>query len=153
MTDTAINTKGVRLDFGKYYGKLITRIPPSHLYWMIANGTSMADYAAAELKRRGTIIPTIEVSPHAINRASRGLMRKFFNGKDSKVRAHDNEGLHSWLVRISGDALKQGTRSGDKIVYRGLLFVFELGFEMPVLKSIMPRNGKGKPRSREGPHK
>lgn len=67
---TELNTHGVRLDFGKHSGELITRVPVSYLKWMVRNGTKSSDLAAAELERRGTQTPEVEVSGHAIDRAS-----------------------------------------------------------------------------------
>ena len=160
MTSTPLNTRGVRVESGKYSGKLFTRVPVRYLRWMVANGTGQSEYAEAELKRRGSILPTVKMTGHAINRASLDLWRKFWRGKDNIIRGRPREGLKSWLVRISEDALAKGTKKEDNspdsttYYYRGLQFVFELNRAMPVLKTIMPRTGRGKkPRLREEPRK
>ena len=160
MTGVSTDPRGVRVDFGKYSGKLFTRVPVRYLRWMVANDIGQSEYAEAELKRRGSILPTVKMTGHAINQASLDLLRKFWRGPDIIIRGRDNEGIYSWLVRISENALAKGTKKEDNsqdstiYYYRGLKLVFELNRAMPVLKTIMPRTGRGKsPRPKEGPRK
>lgn len=131
-----INTHGMVCDFGRHKGALYTRMPVSYLKWMVQSGHSREDVARAELERRGTVTPDLDVSGHAIDRASLRLRRTWHEtrGKD--------EGLHAWLVRMAGEAREQGERqTPERFLYGGILFVFEEG-EWPLLKTVMPK-GKG----------
>lgn len=87
--------------------------------------------AQAELKRRGTVIPTVEISGHAIDRAS---CKCWTVWRDDRI---DEEGLHAWLVRITNEALLSGETDGDKIVWKGMKLVIEKGYLCPILKTIM----------------
>ena len=70
MPEPAINTHGMICDFGRHKGTPYTRIPVSYLLWMVGAGHSRADVAQAELDRRGTTVPELDISGHAIDRAS-----------------------------------------------------------------------------------
>ncbi|HXC41463.1 MAG TPA: hypothetical protein VN667_21210, partial [Burkholderiales bacterium] len=48
-----------------------------------------------------------------------------------------DEGLHAWLCRVAMEALKAGTRRGDKVDYIGMRFVFALDGVWPVLKTVI----------------
>lgn len=127
MTD--LNTHGYTMPNGKHIGQLITRVPISYLKWMVCNRHTASAYAKAELDRRGTTTPELDISGHAIDRASQCLLehwQKYRNGE---------EGLHGWLCRVSAEALQVGT--GDKVSYMGIKFVFERDGEWPVLKTVM----------------
>lgn len=127
-----LDTHNVRIDFGKHKGELVTRLPLSYLRWMINEGTRMSDYARAELDRRGGEIPTVEVSGHAIDRASLRV-RKIWHETRKK-----DEGLYSWLMRITLEALDKGEKlETGKIKYLGMKLVIEQGEEFPALKTIM----------------
>ncbi|WP_169334783.1 putative quorum-sensing-regulated virulence factor [Gilvimarinus chinensis] len=128
-----MNTHGVVLDFGKHNGELITRVPVSYLRWMANNGTKMAEYAKAELERRGDTMPVVELSGHAIDRASLRV-RKIWH----ETKLSDDEGLYSWLQRMTLEALEKGERlESGKIKYNRMKFVIEQGEEFPSLLSIM----------------
>lgn len=130
MTDK-IDTHHLICDFGKYEGERWTRIPVSYVK-LIANGTSRsAPIARAELKRRGTTTPEIEVSGHAVDRASQVLI-----GKWMELRT-GNEGIHSWLCRMAFEARKRGKKIEDKYHFAGMRFVFAEGDLYPVLMSVM----------------
>ena len=131
----AINTHHMVCDFGKYKGTLYTRVPVGYLRWMVNNKVREYEIAAAELKRRGAVLPDIEVSGHAIDRASQQLI-----GAWTRTR-HLDEGLHAWLVRMAVDALREGKKKGDKYHYNGMKFAFEQDTEWPVLKTVM-RDGR-----------
>jgi hypothetical protein len=128
-----INTHGLVVDFGKHNGTLYTRVPVGYLFWMVNNNHSRKDIASSELKRRGSVIPKIEVSGHAIDRASL-YCRKIWH--ETKIK---DEGIHSWLVRVAQEAIEsvEGNISDSKIKYLGMKFVFENGDEFPVLKTVM----------------
>lgn len=121
-------------DFGKHRGVRWTRVPVGYLRWMINEGHEKADIAEAELKRRGTTFPDMEVSGHAIDRASQRLLGLWQETSD------ENEGLNSWLVRRAQAALS--AHSGDlegsvKTTHEGIKFVFEIKAKWPILKTVM----------------
>lgn len=136
----AIDTHNLRVGFGKHKGELWTRVPVSYLKWLVnskpmeSGDNSARDIAAAELKRRGTVTPTVEVSGHAIDRASLNC-RKIWH----QTALDENEGLHAWLCRVAAEALAANdeTKSG-KLHHCGMLFVFEFGECYPILKTVMP---------------
>ena len=75
-----INTHNVRIEFGKYRGELVTRLPISYLEWLINEGTHFAPVAEAELKRRGYKPgkgKRVDITNHAIDRASIRIMGIF----------------------------------------------------------------------------
>lgn len=129
-----LNTENVRLEFGKHRGELLTRVPLSYVKWM-ANEQQLAmrDLAVAELKRRGTEVPTVEISAHAIDRASLRVRRTWH-----ETRGED-EGLHSWLCRMVTEAMAAGEPVDGAYFYLGMKLVVEQGAEFPVLKTIMPK--------------
>jgi uncharacterized protein (DUF3820 family) len=124
---------------GKHKGKRIVNVPVGYLMWMVNDGHSAAAWAEAELKRRGSVLPEIDISGHAIDRASL-LCRKIWH-----LTRGPDEGLHAWLVRMSLEALQRGTRRGEhKILYNGMKFVIKTDHRWPVLLTVMPK--KDKPR-------
>ena len=132
----SINTHGLVCDFGKHNGELWTRVPVGYLLWM-TNQSDMADgrkqIAQSELNRRGTVRPTIDVSGHAIDRASLRFRKTWHETATNK-----DEGLHAWLCRVATESLELGERlESGKIRYLGMKFIFEEGSEWPVLKSVM----------------
>jgi hypothetical protein len=128
-----MNTHGVLIPYGRYKGQLFTRIPVGYLKWMVNTRQNMWETAQAEFKRRGSKMPTIELSGHAIDNASIRV-RKIWH--DTKL--DDNEGIYSWLMRMTEEALKDGDiLESGKIKYKGMKFVVEQGEEFPVLKTIM----------------
>ena len=130
-------TENVRIHFGKHKGELYTRLPVSYLKWMVNIRHQQSGIAQAELDRRGTVTPELDVSGHAIDRASQRLLEYW---KASRV---DEEGLHAWLCRMAAMALRLGKRDGDRRIYLGIAYVFEVGGCWPVLKSVHPvKRGK-----------
>ena len=130
-----INTHHLVVGFGRHKHTPYTRLPVSYLTWMVNNRTKECEYARAELKRRGTVMPTMDISGHAVDRASQKLM-----GAWTRTRLPD-EGIHAWLIRMATEAREQGRKHGEKIVYRGIQFAFEEGLQWPVLKTVMPERG------------
>lgn len=127
-----MNTHGVKINYGKHNGELITRLPVSYIKWMINSGAPMADYARAELERRGDTMPKVELSGHAIDNASLRV-RKIWH----ETREQD-EGLYSWLMRITLEAIEKGEKlESGKIKYLGMKLVIHQGEEFPLLKTIM----------------
>jgi len=127
-----MSTHGVTIDFGKHKGELFTRLPVSYLRWMINQNTQQSDIAKAEFERRGDTMPTVELSGHAIDNASLRV-RKIWH--ETKL---NDEGLYSWLMRITLEAIHNGEKlPSGKIKYLGMKFVIEQGEEFPILKTIM----------------
>lgn len=121
---------------GRFRGERITRVPVSYLKWMVNSGHDEAPRAEAELKRRGTCTPTLEISGHAIDRASLRCLKQW------KETRRKDEGLHAWLARMSAEALAQGIpHAGEpgRIRYGGLSFRFTTDGVWPVLKTVMPQ--------------
>ena len=130
---TEINTHGLICDFGRHKNFLYTRMPVSYLKWMVNSGHRKADIAAAELKRRGTVTPDLDVSGHAIDRASL-TCRKIWH----ETRGSD-EGLHAWLVRMANEAMaKANIDDKGRYHHNGMMLAFENDGVWPVLKTVMP---------------
>lgn len=129
-----LDTHGYRLKNSKRHrDKLITQVPIPYLKWMVNARHQEAAYARAELDRRGTVTPELEISGHAIDRASL-LCRRLWH----EDRGED-EGLHAWLVRITGEAMKDGKKlENGKIAYKGMRLAIEFDCEWPILKTVMP---------------
>lgn len=137
---TEVNTHGIKMTFGKHKGTLITRIPLGYLRWMVNENAPMADMAKAELERRGnTDFPKVEVSGHAIDRASLRVQKVW------RKTMLDDEGLHAWLQRMTLEALERGTQiKKEKYKYQNMSLVIFKGEEYPVLKSVMMTNTPNK---------
>jgi hypothetical protein len=134
-----MNTHNIICDFGRHNGMLYTRMPISYLKWMIQSGHSKAEIAKAELNRRGTVTPNLEVSGHAIDRASLNC-RKIWH----ETARNNDEGLHAWLVRICEESLSKCKPDEENIIfYNGMKLIFEHG-EWPVLKTVMPCKNKSR---------
>lgn len=132
------------MENGRHKGEPITRVPVPYLKWMVNAGHTHEAHAAAELSRRGTTTPTLEVSGHAIDSASLRL-RKLWH-----ETSEENEGLHAWLVRQAEAAWEYlqtggGGASDDWTVqHGGIKFAFAGDGRWPVLKTVMPAsNAKG----------
>lgn len=126
-----MNTHGLAVDFGKHKGELWTRIPISYLKWVAneCDGDRRA-IAVAEMSRRGvTIDSAVEISGHAIDRASQRCRHIWHQNKIG------DEGLHAWLTRIANEAAKTGDES---VCHGGLELRFSFGAYYPVLKTVMP---------------
>lgn len=133
-----INTNNLIVKFGKHNGELWTRVPADYLKWLINQPEELPqfagnkDIARAELERRGTTIShEVEISPHAVDKASLRV-RKIWH-ETSK----EGEGLYSWLSRVATEALKTVEGKPDKIKYLGIKFIFKQGNEFPILKTVI----------------
>lgn len=136
MTDK-IDTHHLVCDFGRFKDKLWTRIPVSYLKWLVNEGSKAAPIALAELKRRGiSLTQEVDVSGHAIDRASQDLI-----GKWMETRL-PNEGLHAWLCRMSVQARKHGREVDGKYEHAGMKFVFAECELWPVLTTVMMNRSK-----------
>lgn len=134
MTD--INTHNMRIGFGRHNGELYTRLPVSYIKWMVNIKSNEWETAAAELKRRGTVTPELDVSGHAIDKASLRCRKTWHETREK------DEGIYSWLNRMASEALSFGTHDKEKpgrYYYRDMVFVFETDLAWPILKTMMPR--------------
>ena len=131
-----INTHGMICNLGRHKGVPYTQVPVSYLKWMVNADARESDIAKAELDRRGTVTPEIEISGHAIDRASLSCRKIWHETRDG------GEGLHAWLVRVAQEALKDG-RKDDKGRYHfiNMKFVFVEDGIWPVLKTVMRKKG------------
>jgi len=133
VTD-APNPHHVVMTFGRHKGELLTRVPLNYVRWM-ANQTELDAHwralARAEFERRGDTFPKVELSGHAIDNASLRV-RKIWH----ETRGEE-EGLYSWLQRVTLEAIEHGERlDSGKIRYLGMKFAIEPGEEFPVLKTV-----------------
>lgn len=126
-----ISTHNLVVDFGRHKGELWTRLPVSYVKWLANDGGKHAAIARAELKRRGTVTPDMDISGHAVDRASQFCMGKWYETR------HGNEGLHAWLVRMATEARARDRKRGDKYYHAGMKFVFAEGELFPVLQTVM----------------
>lgn len=137
-----VDTHGERIAFGRHAGELYTRLPVSYLRWLanIEHPTA-GPIARAELARRGTTLPTLEISHHAIDRASLRAL-DFWRAERRK-----DEGLYRWLHRRAVAARESAgpTLETDRVDHDGIRFVFERDGAWPVLKTVMRR---GRPNGR-----
>ena len=121
-----------RMKYGRHKGALLSRVPVAYLRYVVRNRLAQADEAQTELDRRGAIQPHLDVSGHAIDRASTRLLDQY------RATRHEGEGMYAWLMRLASAALNSGTPCNGKIHHKGLIFAFDCDGEWPVLKSIMP---------------
>lgn len=127
----AINTHGQRIQFGKHKGELFTRLPVSYFKWMVNENAPQADIAKAEFERRGDTMPEVELSGHAIDNASIRVRKIWHETKN------ENEGIYSWLQRMTKESLEANNVHNGKYKHKGMKLVIEQGEELPVLKTIM----------------
>lgn len=132
-----MNTHNLKLDFGRYYGELYTRVHVSYLKWMVQCNHHCSNIAESELKRRGTTTPEIDISGHAIDQASLRILSKWKIDCDMKI------GFYSWLCKVAKHAYDKHLDKNNIAIYKNIKFVFELG-KYPVLKTCMPYNKKNK---------
>ncbi len=135
MEGMAKRDSPVFLDFGRHKGERITRVPPSYLLWMVNNETRLWKEAKIELKRRGTTFPEIDISGHAIDRASIRCLNIWERTRKAK------EGFHAWLVRTAQEARKgepiDKLNGINRYKYNRMIFVFEGETVWPVLSTVM----------------
>ena len=112
---STIDTHGVRMEFGKHKGELITRVPLQYIRWLCNTPTMQSDLARAELARRGGKMPEVEISGHALDNASLRVW-----GTWKETRGHQ-EGLYSWLCRMTLEAIERGhPLEGGSFRYKGM---------------------------------
>lgn len=118
---------------GRFKGVPLSQVPPGYLRRLAASKHDLAPAARAELRRRGITIYSLEITAHAVDRASLRAPRIFL-----ETRLPD-EGLHAWLGRLAEEALSTATPNGRvnfRVEFKGIVWVFDLRYEVPVLMSI-----------------
>lgn len=126
-------TEKFRIPMGKYKGCLITRVPPRYLRWMVSSGHILMSFAKQELERRGTEESNIEITSHAVDRASCRLMDKYM------AEAGADEGINTWLAKKAEEALNDydgELKDNIQVLYEGVTYAFEMKFVLPVLMSV-----------------
>lgn len=130
--EASINTHHLVVTFGRYEGERWTRVPVGYLRWMLNHPThifpegSLA-IAQAELARRGTAMPTtVEISGHALDRASLRLLDYWRHTR------RPGEGLYTWLLRLATEAYT-GEEEG---LSQGVRFVYDVGEYYPTVKTV-----------------
>ena len=120
------------LKTGRHKNEPITRVPVSYLRWMVNINHDQGVEAEEELKRRGSILPTMEISGHALDRASQRLLSVWLETREGQ------EGLYTWLLKKAQKALKEGAvEEAHTRIVDGVRFVFEMDNKWPVIKSVM----------------
>jgi len=131
------NKELYRMQNGKHKDELITRVPLSYLKWMIGCRHQHAAHAAEELKRRGvTDLPTIEVSGHAIDRASLRVRKIWHNDRHQLPFNSTDEGLHSWMVRRGYEAFGMLAPGKDQVIHVGVVWTFAMDGAWPIIQSV-----------------
>lgn len=147
-----VDPSGMRIPFGKYVGELVTRLPYSYLRWACnslvshkIDGIPFHLIADAEIKRRGDRRGDVELSGHAIDRASLRLTQEWLVS---------SEGLYTWLERRAAEVYKNGTEHQDgylvvvqnkdrkQIMHGGNKWVFKVDTLVPVLLTVMRKGEK-----------
>lgn len=137
---------GLIVGFGKHKGERWTRVPISYLKWILNEMSETQEayaIAKAELERRGDTMPTnVGISNHAIDKASLRVRKRWHEDRGQ------DEGLYSWLVRISEEALASKNNlneQNERMKYKGCVLVFTYGHYFPTLKTVLP-DKKWKPK-------
>ena len=129
----SISTHNLVRGDGRYTDTLYTRIPVFELRKQSRRSGMIGLLATLELERRGVPRTThdIDISTHAIDRASQRFIRHFLNDC-----AETGEGITEWLHRISKEALNQAPVQQSEISHRGMRFIFEKSGPYPLLKTV-----------------
>lgn len=137
-----IDLANYRMGNGRHRGELITRVPVSYLRWMVNERHQEAEVAAQELARRGTVFPNVDISGHAIDRASLRCL-----GVWRARRRDGKEGLHAWMTRAAEAAYQKLEKDAVSVVHDGVRWVFHRGGVWPTVKTVMlPKPKKSAPR-------
>ena len=136
-----VSTHGVEIDYGKHKGTKFTRLPIGYLKWMIRDRAPLHELARAELDRRGTNTPAIEVSGHAIDRFSERFLWKWIEHRED---TGEKIGLWSYLNNLAAEAWRHAhvdpsveeKDDGFKFRHADIQWVFATQGEWPVVKSV-----------------
>jgi hypothetical protein len=141
-----MNTHDAIMPFGKYEGQRVTRVPVGYLKWAVANAASSMvetkegsfpfhEVAKSEITRRGERLENIDVSLHAIDRASLYFLPIW------RLEHGHMEGIASWVGRIAWEAWQsrrpEEKREGNtwKITRGRVTFIVE-EMAIPVVKTV-----------------
>jgi hypothetical protein len=138
MMSSKINTHGLEVDFGKHKGTLYTRVPVGYLQWMVNSDHSRKEIAQAELDRRGTTMPTMDLSGHAIDRASQCLRGLWLSETNNGV----DMGLHSWLHKFASEAYANGVDAEGVVRVGKVKLCFSVGDAYPVLMTVSKKKSR-----------
>jgi len=139
VTKPALNTHNVRIESGKHAGELYTRLPVSYLRWMVSVHHGSAALAQAELDRRGTQNPTMDISGHAMDRLSVHALHVY------QADCTHGEGIHSWLLRVATEAFHGNPIEPGRYAWGPLILCIDETTAWPVVKTVLYRpraNGK-----------
>lgn len=137
MKTEKIDTRDVVLRFGKHRDVRIQRVPVNYLKFMVRNTTQQWREAEAEMERRGTVTPQIEISGHAIDTASLRIRWAWHEHSDA------SQGLHSWLVQAAWAAYNaRQSKSDQECVYLDVVWCFGIDGGWPILKTVKPVKGR-----------
>lgn len=105
-----LETTKVKINHGPHSGKLFTRLPVKYLREMLVSREPMWEYAESELRRRGLFSEfNVRVTRHAVDRASLFCITLW-----QKTREDNQEGLYSWLMRITDKLISRFRKSQEK---------------------------------------
>lgn len=139
-----VNTHNKVCRFGKKHnGTKWTDIPVGYLRWIV-NDVDKKDIvllAKSELHRRGrlTEMPKLEISGHALDRISQRILKMWIED----TQPSKEPGLSSWAHETAAEAMVKGELLTDRsdeesklFKYRGIIWIFAIKQEWPVLKSV-----------------
>lgn len=120
---------------GKYKGRSIKRVPVRYLFNNIQHNSIYSTVSREELQRRGSHLPDIDVTSHAIDRVSLLCLDLWQKTKKN------NEGIYSWVLRMARNAIDKGSYKNNRIIaYKSLIFAFDMSLTVPLLKTVMLNN-------------
>ena len=129
------NTHNEVIKFGKHKGERWTRLPFGYLKWMLnemPKDTEAWAMADSEITRRGDTMPTeVEITNHAIDKASLRVRKQWHEDRG------EDEGLYSWLARISTEVLSKQQQQHEQLKHKGCKLIFTYGNYFPTLKTVM----------------
>ena len=123
---------------GEFAGRKITAVPSGYLRKIVKARIDEWKAAELELQRRGTEVPVVDLSAHAVDRASCRLIDHW------RATRIENEGFYTWLARLAEAALnsrKPAIRNGSdvEVKFCGLRFLLCVPKgNKPRLKTIVP---------------
>lgn len=123
-----------RWPVGKFRGVSIKRTPTKFLEWAErAMPEPFCVKAREELDRRGTSHKKIQVSDHAIDRASTRLLKLWMDETSGEI------GLYSWLAAKADQALDTAEFNMHEtivVTHEWITYVFDMKMVIPVLMTV-----------------
>lgn len=132
MLNAKIAQDGKLVPYGKYKGYQWSMVPIRFLKFQLNNKTSLMGQCERELKRRGAVnMDYLEVTFHAINRASVKLLNEYLNTRKP------DEGIHDWLHRLA--TIASYRMNSEMVVnHEHICFTFIRGLEGYILVTVYP---------------